>query len=201
MHLALIDNLQFYSYYFIFAIALLEGPILGIICGVLIHAGFLSLLPTAIVLMVADVVDDIVWYSVGYHGSKKLLAKLAHSIGVGEGGLEKMTTVFRKHYITILSISKMTTGFGLSGFIVAMAGVSKVPFRKYMIINLIGEPIWTAVLLGIGYYGGVVYQLANETLQWFYLTPIILVLLFVVIALIRHLRQLFLKRILHTDDN
>lgn len=58
-----------------------------------------------------------------------------------------------------LVISKLTMGFGLALATLTVAGMLRVPFWRYAVINLVCGFIWTLFLFGVGYFFGNVYEL------------------------------------------
>ena len=50
-------------------------------------------------------------------------------------------------------------GFGFAVVTLMVAGMLKVSFKRYVVINLFGGFIWTAMLLVIGYFFGNIYTL------------------------------------------
>src|SRR3989344_6171062 len=57
-----------YKYPAIFPIAVAEGPIIGMVCGLLISSGHLDFIPTLLIIFFGDVVSDVVFYYVGKGG-------------------------------------------------------------------------------------------------------------------------------------
>ena len=59
-----------YKYQVIFPIAVFEGPIITLICGFLLSLGYLSLIPTLIIVFLGDVISDTFLFGVGRYGRK-----------------------------------------------------------------------------------------------------------------------------------
>jgi membrane protein DedA with SNARE-associated domain len=55
-----------YRYLVIIPGAIIEGPILSIICGLLIRLGVLGIVPTYLLLMLGDLIGDTLWYWGGH---------------------------------------------------------------------------------------------------------------------------------------
>jgi len=72
-------------------------------------------------------------------------------------------------------------GFGFAIAILFSAGLSRVPFRWYMTVNLFGQFIWSALLLGAGYALGQVYVNLSGILERIIIIAfsIIMVVLFI----------------------
>jgi membrane protein DedA with SNARE-associated domain len=69
-------------------------------------------------------------------------------------------------------------GFGLALATLVAAGAAKVPFRKYALINITGGFIWTALLMGIGFFFGNFYLAVGESLRIFATVGAVILLLF-----------------------
>ena len=55
-------------------------------------------------------------------------------------------------------------GFGFALVTLITAGIVKIPFRKYLLLNTIGQFVWTSLLLAIGYFLGNFYLYVNSAL-------------------------------------
>ena len=53
-------------------------------------------------------------------------------------------------------------GFGFALVTLITAGMAKVPFKKYMLLNVSGQLIWTGVLLSVGYLFGNIYTTIDK---------------------------------------
>lgn len=147
-----------YRYLLLVPFAVIEGPILSIYCGFLLHEGTLTLVPTYIALMAGDLIGDIGWYGVGYYFGYRFIRRFGKIFNVYEQDVKKVTDIFHRHKDTILLVSKLTTGFGFALATLITAGIVKIPFRRFLFLNFIGQFIWTAVLLVAGYFFGNVYS-------------------------------------------
>ena len=43
-----------------------------------------------------------------------------------------------------------------------VAGMTRIPFGKYIAINFLGQFFWTGILLGVGYFLGDLYTQASS---------------------------------------
>lgn len=147
------------KYILIFVGTIFEGPIIMLTSGFLYSLGQFNLIPMYIVLVLGDLTADIGWYCLGRFGGRITVIKYGYFLGITPNILEKVENSFNKYHQKILIISKLTMGLGFASVILIFAGISKVPFKKYIILNLIGGFIWTAFLVIIGYFFGNVYSL------------------------------------------
>ena len=80
-------------------------------------------------------------------------------------------------------------GLGLPLVPLVFAGMSKVPFRRYITVLCVGQFIWTGALLGIGYFFGDISSRINKDFS------LIFVAIFIVVAvLVMHQIKSYLKR-------
>jgi membrane protein DedA with SNARE-associated domain len=166
MHLEIIlGYLITYRYILIIPITIIEGPIVMILCGFLLHLGVFDIIPLYIALTAGDLLGDIIWYCIGRFWGIPFIKRFGKFFSITEQTLEKVTELFHRHHNKILFISKITMGFGFALVTLITAGMAKVPFKKYMIINVSGQLIWTAILLSVGYLFGNIYTTIDKGFQ------------------------------------
>jgi membrane protein DedA with SNARE-associated domain len=117
------------------------------------------------VLVSGDFVADLGWYALGRFGTRKAIFKYGHFVGVTPETLKKIEGGFHKYHQKILVISKLTMGFGFSVVVLVVAGIFKIPFKNYVILNLIGGFIWTALLVSIGYFLGNIFTMISTPMK------------------------------------
>jgi len=155
MTLALVLHfVQQYGYFIITPAAFLLGPVVGLVCGFLLKTGTLSLIPTCIALAVGELGGDAFWYWLGWQHGEKVVNGPGKYLGITKEGVEQAKKLFHHHHDRIVFISKITGGFGFSTAIFFTAGLSGIPFARYIWINATGQAVWMAGLLGIGYFFG-----------------------------------------------
>ncbi len=139
-------------YLFIIFTACIEGPILSVLFGILIKLGYFSFAPIYVALMLGDVFGDTIWYGIGRFYGYSFVGKYGRHFGITPDRIKKVEHIFHKYTKSILIISKLTTGFGFAIVTLFTAGLVKIPFRTYTGLNFIGQFVWTALLIGVGFY-------------------------------------------------
>ncbi len=166
MNLDVLTHLFFiYKYPLIFVLTIIEGPIIMMLSGVMLKLNVVSFWPVYLTLIFGDLFGDTFWYFIGYHFGYPTINRFGKYFGLTRNKLEKTKQLFTKHPKKILFISKLTLGLGFNLAILMAAGMSKIPFKKYIMINLSGQLIWTALLLYIGYGFGNLYEKINNDLK------------------------------------
>lgn len=137
---------------------IIEGPILMIACGFLLHEGVFPLIPLFLALFAGDIIGDILWYFVGYYFAEKAFNKNGKFWGISPELFESTKKLFHKYHARILLISKLVMGLGLALAVLIVAGATRVSFKKYILLNIAGEIFLVSWLLLVGYYLAEIYS-------------------------------------------
>jgi membrane protein DedA with SNARE-associated domain len=120
-----------WRYFFVFAIAALDGPVTSFIVGVFVVNGTLEFLPTFLALLLGDVSVCIVLFAFGHYFSRlpfvqRILAKsgMAGHVGV-------VRHLWLNHSLKTMFMSKLAWGLS-SAFLVA-GGMVGLPWRKFLV--------------------------------------------------------------------
>jgi len=149
--------LTLYKYYFIVPLAFIEGPIVTIISGFFIEVGFMSFWPAYFCLFTGDLLGDIMWYSIGYKAGERFINRFGRFFGITDEKISVIKRIFHKHTGPILLVSKISMGFGFSLVTLVTAGLVKVPFKRFLFFDAIGQLVWTGILVWIGFLFGNFY--------------------------------------------
>ncbi len=177
------SNHEFTIYFLIIILASIEGPILAMLFGVLIKLGYFSFLPIYVALMLGDLFGDTAWYLVGRRFGYGFVGKFGKYINVDKYKIEKLDKVFHKYKHYILFISKISNGFGLSLVTLITAGMVRIPFWKYLSVNLVGQFIWSGLLISIGYFFSNLYIQVDT---WMSRVGVIILFLFVIYLFLQY---------------
>ena len=191
--MTIVDYLHMYRYLAIFLGAFFEGPIVMAATGFLIKLGVFDLIPAYFLLIAGDMTADVAWYYVGYFGTHKITNKIGKFIGFSGDVGARIDALFRKYDTKIILISKMTMGFGLSLAILITAGMSRVPLKKFISLNLLGGLVWVAFMVTLGYFFGNIYFMIEEGQRVGYIIFLIIALVLTVYGLARYMSKKFLK--------
>ncbi len=148
----LTSNYQYAVYIFIVFIASPVGPILAVIGGILLRMGYFSLIPLYTALMIGDLVGDTIWYYIGSHFGHRFIKRFGRYFNIDESHVLKVEKLFHRYKNWILFISKITNGFGFALVILTTAGMVKIPFKRYLFVNLSGQFFWSGLLIAAGYF-------------------------------------------------
>lgn len=161
----LIAFLEATKYPLFFLGAYIEGTVVMLTGGVLLKLGEVQFLPLYGSLILGDVLSDVMWYWVGYFGARHFVMRWGYLVGATHEIIEKMERRFHKYHLRILVISKLTMGFGLAVPILMTAGMLRVSFVRYCVINIIGSFVWVGFIIFVGYNFGNVLAVIPEQYQ------------------------------------
>ena len=165
-------------YIAIIVIACLEGPWISLILGVLLRLGFFFFWPIYLSLMVGDLVGDVVWYYIGRKYGHSFIKKHGHRFNITEESVARLTKLFHKNKHVVLFLSKISNGLGFALVTLMTAGMVRIPFWRYIIINAVGQLVWTGFLLGVGFFFSNLYVTVDNVLGKISITAGIIVIAF-----------------------
>lgn len=171
-----------YQYFFLAPATVIFGPIISVSAGVFIRMGIMDVFPAVLALSAGELTADVLWYWLGYRYGDGFVGRFGKYFGITRAQVERAKLLYHKYNDPIILFSKIVGG--LTGFAPAMfftAGLSRVPFRRYMLLNVIGQVFWTGGLVSLGYFLGNLFTNINSAFERM---SSITLIVFVVIAIV-----------------
>lgn len=156
-------------------IAVLEGPIVTVIAAWLASRGLFPLWAVALVVIVADLVGDLLFYGLGRWGRGYLPARLLDRFGLGADRLEALAGHFERKGGRTLLFGKLTHSVGFA--VLAAAGAGRMKLGQFLWFNLLGTVPKSLFFVGLGYGFGTAYVRIDN-----WISRLSLVLLAVILA-------------------
>lgn len=178
-----------YRYLLLFVGTIVEGPVLMVACGFLLRLGVFEPVPMFVALASGDLVADVGWYYLGYWFLEPFARRYGHFFSVTPNTIERVKKLFHHYHDRILMISKLTIGFGMAIGVLMVAGASRVPFRRYLAINIAGEIIFVVIMLTLGYAFGHAYEYVTGVLRWFFIAGAAIITIGLVAGISRYARH------------
>jgi membrane protein DedA with SNARE-associated domain len=165
----------------------LPGETAAVLGGVLAATGRLSLPALLFLVVVAAVAGDSVGYEVGRHLGPRILA--AGMLRRHAGRLERARGRLRERGGWAVFFAR-STAF-LRAVMPALAGVSGMPYRRFLAYNALGGVVWGAGVVLLGFFAGHSYATAERLLGRTTASVLIAAVLALVVGLLvrRHRRQ------------
>lgn len=156
-------------------IAILEGPIITVIAGYLAHLGAFNPVAAYVVIVLADLVGDTLFYLFGRSGVGWLSPRWRARLGLSDERLVGLTDHFRDRGGRTLIVGKLTHTLGALALIAA--GVVHMRFLPFLWYNFIATLPKSLFFLGLGYGLGVAYKRVDAYIFWFSLVPLVVLAL------------------------
>ena len=139
-------------------------PAAALACGVLARLGTLNPLLALGIIFSTDIVMDCVWYALGRHHGERTWRFVTRLFGIDDVVLGHVTRAFHAHPGKIIITSKILGGLGIMPAILFTAGTSRMNFRRYLILNMTGEILWSTALVAVGYFFSNWYLQVSDTI-------------------------------------
>ena len=156
---SIIKFLMSYRYLALFPLACLEGPIVALAVGFLVHLGYFMFIPAYFVMILGDFVPDSLYYAIGRFGNKeKLVLKYDTKSKLISRNFGYLERVWHKHTLKTMFVSKLAYAFSIP--LLVTAGLVRLPYRKFVWQALIVTLFQYGVLMTVGYLLGKSYEVA-----------------------------------------
>ncbi|MGH9493729.1 MAG: DedA family protein [Candidatus Sulfotelmatobacter sp.] len=149
-----------YGYWAVGAALLIENagiPVPGE--TILLIASFLAYsehdlqLPWIIVVAtIAATIGDNIGFALGYYGGRPLFERYRAFFRIPETTLHRGENLFARYGAVTVFFGRFV--FGMRVIAGPMAGVLRMPWRKFLVFNFLGAAVWVTVISGAGYLFG-----------------------------------------------
>ena len=132
----------------VFAGCLLEGETVLLLAGYAAHRGYLDFTAVVAVALLGATIGDQVWFMLGRRQGTHLIArrpwlgnKVHHAL-----------LLIEHHPKTI--ILAMRFAWGLRTALPIAVGISHIPWRRFLLLNLLSALLWAPLVASTGYFFG-----------------------------------------------
>ena len=178
-----------YRYLIIVPLSLVAQPLVGMLSGVLARLGYFDPFVVYGVLVTTAVCGDMFWYWIGYRWGMPFMTRFGRFVSITPKHVEGVKKIFNKYHASILLISKLTNGVGFALVTLFTAGLTRVPFGRFVMFNIIGESVWSAMIISIGYFLGDIYLNVNNALGKAFITVFVVALIAGIFGVANYMRK------------
>ena len=132
-----------------------------------------------LVAAVATIAGSSLGYAVGYYGGHPLLERYRYVFHIGDAAMARSEELFGRYGALTIFLSRFI--FGLRVIAGPMAGVLRMPWKKFAVFNLFGAVMWVTVISFVGYSFASRWHVLMHFMKRFDLA---LVIAFVMIAIL-----------------
>jgi membrane-associated protein len=140
-------ELGYWTYIVLALCNMVQGPLVTLLGAAAASAGLLRPSLVFIASIAGHLAADIVWYSLGHAGKIEWFSRLLPRYRKHMGKLER---AMHRNARKILLMAKFSTGLAVPALIAA--GLTRIRWRRWFPIVLVGEVLWTGILMFAGYY-------------------------------------------------
>jgi undecaprenyl-diphosphatase len=158
-----LPELGYWNYFILSFLIVLQGPATTLLGGAAANAGLLRPHWVFLAGITGNLIADVFWYNVGARGKTTWLLKHGRRIGIRQKHLDKLTLGMKQHVVKILLMAKISVGLAVPTLLVA--GITRVPWRKWFPVVFLGETVWTGILVLIGYYATAAIKQMEQGLE------------------------------------
>lgn len=101
---------------------------------------------------VATVAGSSLGYAIGSYGGRPLLERYQYVFHIHDGALERGEKLFGRHGALTILVARFV--FGLRVIAGPLAGVLRMPWKKFAVFNLLGAALWVMVISFVGFSFG-----------------------------------------------
>src|SRR6201996_9012259 len=124
------------------------GEAVLIAASVYAGAGRLNLAVVAVIAVVAAVAGDSIGWLLGCHGGRRLLARFGRYVLLTPDRVARAERFFARHGSKIVPVARFVDGLRQANGIIA--GMTRMPFRRFLVLNAIGAALWAGVWTAVG---------------------------------------------------
>ncbi|MFI9721909.1 DedA family protein [Streptomyces sp. NPDC052396] len=115
-------------------------------------AGRLNVAAVAVIAFFAAVLGDNIGYAIGRYGGQRLVLRYGRYVLLTEERLAKAQDFAARHGGKIVIIARFIEGLRqLNGIV---AGLSEMPWRRFLVFNALGAALWVGAWVTLGYFAG-----------------------------------------------
>jgi membrane-associated protein len=104
------------------------------------------------VATITATLGDNLGFALGYYGGRPLLARYQALFKIQNKTVERGEQLFARYGAVTVFFARFV--FGMRVIAGPMAGVLRMPWRKFTVFNFLGATLWVTVISGVGYLFG-----------------------------------------------
>jgi membrane protein DedA with SNARE-associated domain len=115
-------------------------------------AGHLNIIAVAAIAIAAAVIGDNIGYAIGHFGGRRLVLRFGRYVFLTPRRLDTAERFFTRHGGKVVTIARFVEGLRQANGIIA--GITGMPWRRFLAFNTLGAVLWVGVWAGLGYLAG-----------------------------------------------
>ncbi len=161
------------------------GETVLIAAAIYAGAGKLNIVAVALIGFFAAVLGDNIGFALGHFGGRRLVLRLGRYVLLTPARLDTAERFFTRHGGKIVTIARFVEGLRQTNGIIA--GITGMPWRRFLVFNALGAALWVGVWVALGDLAGNHITAIYTTAYRYQLYLLIAVAVLIVAVLVRHL--------------
>ncbi|GAA3720049.1 DedA family protein [Streptomyces tremellae] len=163
------------------------GETILIASAVYAGAGRLNMVAVVAIAVVAAVLGDNVGYAIGRFGGHRLVDRYGKYVLLTPERVKKAEEFFQRHGGKIVTVARFVDGLRQANGIIA--GMTLMPWRRFLLFNALGAVLWVGAWSGVGYVAGQHLDTVYPQIQRYELVLAAVVAAALVLLVLRHVRR------------
>ena len=131
----------------------LPGETILLLASFLAYSERLLRLPIVILVgVIAATLGDNIGFLIGHRGGRPFLERYQHIFRIRQVTLRRAEQVFQRYGAATVFFARFV--FGLRMIAGPLAGVLRMPWKRFVLFNFLGATLWVSVICAAGYLFG-----------------------------------------------
>jgi membrane protein DedA with SNARE-associated domain len=147
-------------------------------------AGHLNIIAVILIAIAAAVLGDNIGYAIGHFGGRRLVLRFGRYVFLTPKRLDTAERFFARHGGRVVTIARFVEGLRQANGIIA--GITGMPWRRFLAFNTLGAVLWVGVWAGLGYLAGNHITAIYEQIHRYQLCALLAIGLVLAALIVRH---------------
>lgn len=163
------------------------GETILIASAVYAGAGRLNMITVVVIAVVAAVLGDNVGYAIGRFGGHRLVDRYGKYVLLPRERVRKAEDFFTRHGGKIVTVARFVDGLRQANGIIA--GMTLMPWSRFLLFNAIGAILWVGAWCTVGYFAGRHLDTIYPQIERYELALAGAAVVVIALFVVRHLRR------------
>lgn len=128
-----------------------------------------------VIATVAATLGDNLGFALGYYGGRRFKERYQRIFRISDSTLKRGEDLFNKYGPATVFFARFV--FGMRIITGPLAGVLRMPWRRFLAFNVLGAILWVTVISSIGYLFGRHWQVMEQGIERFDVVVLVIVVL------------------------
>ncbi|MEU6096616.1 DedA family protein [Streptomyces sp. NPDC047079] len=163
------------------------GETILIVAAVYAGAGRLDIVLVAVLAFLAAVLGDNVGYAIGRFGGHRVVERYGRYVLLTPARVARAEAFFTRHGGKIVTVARFIEGLRQANGIIA--GLARMPWRRFLAFNALGAALWVGVWVTFGALAGAHLETLYPAIKRYELYVLAALAVLIAFLLARHLRR------------